>query len=490
MIGLSKTFKIGLGLAAILLVSRVGIAQSNQTLSPKLKQIITASKAKQAFWGIVVRDSTGHFLEKYHGHKLFSPASNLKLLTSATVLNELGPKFRYKTYMYGVGYLKDSVWVGNIVIRGAGDPSISGTFYGGYRLYVMNEYFQSLDSLGITKIKGKLIGNTSYFDTKPYPETWMWSDMTFYYAPQINALSFNNNTIDLTVKAKGAVGSEPIIYWFPFNTDYVNLINDQLITPSNTYYDEYYQRYLGTNTILLKSYLPQGFVEREALTVIDPARYFMDTFKKYLKNGGIEVTGNIIIDNRFHDWNSDKYKVLDVHISHPLRNLIRHMNKESDNFYAEMLLKTAAAEHYGVRGTTKLGIKLNKHFLKSLGADVSDIEMHDGSGLSASTLISPIDISTLLVGMMDHPYFEAYKSSLPVGGVDGSLEYRFTNGVLTGKVYAKTGYISGARALSGYLITDSNQTVVFSIFTNHYTASTSYIDYLHELILEQVYYKY
>ncbi len=482
--------KICMGCALVLLQLNSAIAQPKGGLSPELKQIIAESEAKQAFWAIVVRDSSGNYLEKYHGRKLFTPASNLKLLTSAAVLDELGPNFKYKTYLYGVGYLKDSVWNGNIVIRGSGDPSISGTFYDGYRLYVMHEFFATLDSLGVEKIDGNLIGNDSYFDSKPYPETWMWSDFTFYYAPQIGALSFNNNTVDLTVVARGPVGEEPSIYWFPFNTDYVNFINEQLVTPSNTMYDEYYHRFLGTNTILLKSYLPKGFVEKEALTIMNPARYFMDTFKKYLENGGIEVTGGIRIDNRRHNWSSDKYDILGIHTSHPLSDLLKHMNKESDNFYAEMLLKTAAAEHFGVQGTTELGVLLAKDFIESLGADASDIEMHDGSGLSASNLISPVDISTLLVGMMDPPYFETYKKSLPVGGVDGSLEYRFHNSPLTGRVYAKTGYISGARALSGYIKTSSNRTVVFSIFTNHYATSTSYIDYLHELILEQIYFLY
>src|SRR5699024_1472391 len=259
------------------------------------------------------------------------------------------------------------------------------------------------------------------------------------------------------------------------------------ITPSNTWFDEYYQRYLGTNTILLKSYLPHGFVEKESLTIMDPARYFMDTFMKYLTNGGIKVTGIATTDNQFRDWNSAAYTRLGVHVSPTLSELISHMNKKSDNFYAEVLLKTAAAEHYGVQGTTELGVMLAKDFLESLNVDVSNIEINDGSGLSSSNLISPNNLTTLLVGMMHHPYFDFFKNSLPVGGVDGTLEYCFNNNELTGQVFAKTGYISGARGLSGYLITHSNQTIVFSIFTNHYARSTSYIDYLHELILKYIY---
>lgn len=125
--------------------------QPRSRLKSDLKEIIAHSEAEQAFWAIVVRDSIGEFLVKYHAEKLFTPASNLKLLTSAVVLNELGPSYRFKTYMFGTGQLKDSVWQGNIIIRGTGDPSLSGTFYNGYRLYVMHEFYATLDSLGIKK---------------------------------------------------------------------------------------------------------------------------------------------------------------------------------------------------------------------------------------------------------------------------------------------------------------------------------------------------
>src|SRR5699024_1102092 len=237
---------ICIGLTALFYGLKPAQGQSVNQLSDKLEQIITESKAKHAFWAVVVRDSSGGYLEKYNGQKLFTPASNLKLLTSATVLNELGPHFRFKTMMYGSGSLQDSIWKGDIIIRGSGDPAISGTFYSGYRLFVMNEFFDQLDSIGIKKIDGNLVGNTFYFDEKPYPDTWMWSDLSFYYAPQISALSFNNNTVDLTVTAKGSVGSKPMINWFAFNTDYVNFIDEQLIKPYNNWFHEYYQHYIGT----------------------------------------------------------------------------------------------------------------------------------------------------------------------------------------------------------------------------------------------------
>lgn len=458
--------------------------------SEAIARIIERNGASNAFWSLTVRDSTGQVLEQYNMGKLIRPASNLKLLTAATVLDELGPDFTYKTHMYGLGRREGDTWNGNIIIRGAGDPSMSGTFYDDDRLHVMEQFYRMVRERGITRIDGNLVGNDSYFDAKAYPDGWSWDDLSFYYAVPVSALSFNNNTVDLTVYADGAVGETPRIEWFPFDTDYVTFINEQVITPPNAEYDEYYERLMGTNTILLRSSLPRGYVEKEALSVANPPLFFLDTFLKYLESGGIEVTGHPLIDSSEHGWDESAYEHFGTHESVPLRRLLQQLNKESDNFYAEMLLKTAAAEHYDTQGTTELGISLIEQFASSLGIDTGDISISDGSGMSPTNLLSTQAISKLLVGMRRHPHFEAFSNSLPMAGVDGSLEYRFRNTPLRGRLQAKTGYISGVRALSGYLKTKSDKTLIFSVATNHYTGRTSYIDSVQESILTYLYQHY
>lgn len=461
-----------------------------QPVSPEVKQLIKHNSVDNAYWSLTVRDSTGKVLESYNTEKLIRPASNLKLLTAATVLDELGPDYTFKTRMYGMGNQVGDIWQGSIVFRGVGDPSISGTFYDDDRLYVLDKFYQALKEQGITRISGNLIGNDAYFDSKPYPDGWSWDDLSFYYAVPINALSFNNNTVDLTVYARGNVGDEPAIEWFPFDTDYVEFVNNQTITPANATYNEYYQRLLGTNTIILESTLPRGYVEKEELSITNPPLYFLDTIKKYFEDGGIEIDGHLIVESNVHDWNTSSYKQLGMHQSHPLGDLIEQLNKESSNFYAEMLLKAAAAEHFKTQGTTDLGISLIESFSASIGINTSDISISDGSGMSATNLISTRDLSTLLVAMRRHQYFDSFRNSLAIAGRDGSLEHRFHNSKLEGQIRAKTGYISGVRALSGYLKTKSNKTLIFSIATNHYTVDTSHIDSIHESILAKLYERY
>ncbi len=482
---------ISLGLLFLLLfLCFADNAKAQNNISPEIVQTIEKSRANDAFWSIVVRDTTGKILEGYNKEKLMHPASNLKLLTSAAILSELGPDYTFNTKMYGLGFQSGEVWEGDIIIRGVGDPSISGTFYNEDRFHVFDKFFGALDSMGVQKINGNLIGNDSFFDQEPYPEEWNWQDLSFYYGVEINALSFNNNAVDLRVYANGEVGEKPDIEWFPFDTDYVNFVNEQVITPPDSEYDEDYRRILGTNTILLRSKLPQNYVETESLSIFNAPRFFLDTFKKYLEDGDIALNGRIIVDSQDADWNSNQYKEICQHESVPLKEMLGRINQNSDNFYTEMLLKTMAAEHYDAAGSTELGLSLLEDFADQMNMDTTKLEVSDGSGMASSTLIKSGDISRMLINMRKHRHFDIYKKSMSEAGVSGSLKNRFSNAKLQGKIYGKTGYVSGVRSLSGYMKAASGQILAFSVITNNFTDETSYIDHLHGQLIQKLYEKY
>lgn len=485
-----KTFVVGFAALTLLTVRPANIAGQNIVFSPEIIQTVENSQAADAFWSVIVRDSSGTILEGYNFDKFVRPASNIKLISSAMILNELGSDFQYSTKVYGTGSQVEDKWMGDIIVRGSGDPSISGTFYDDDRFYIFDKFYNALDSLGIKHVKGSLIGNDSYFDQKTYPEGWSWDDLSFYYGVEINALSFNENAVDLNVYARNGIGEKPDIEWFPFDTDYVEFVNEQVITPSYSEYDESYQRILGTNTILLRSSLPQGYVEKESLSILDAPRFFIDTFKKYLEHGGITFEESMMIESDTRNWKDKRYTVLARHKSVPLRQLLKEMNKESNNFYAEMLLKTAAAKHYNTSGSTELGISLIEEFVERMGVNQNNVEISDASGLASSTLLKMEDLSNILVKMQSNPQFNIYKESLSVAGKDGTLEHRFRNTPIEGKFLGKSGYLSGVRALSGYLEAQSGQQLIVSIATNNYTISTSYIDRIHEEIIRKVYNKY
>ncbi|MDZ7773529.1 MAG: D-alanyl-D-alanine carboxypeptidase/D-alanyl-D-alanine-endopeptidase [Balneolaceae bacterium] len=485
------------GALAVLLLAAAAALQPAQAqehpgmqLSEDVQQMIENSRAANAWWSVIVTDTTGRVLESYYPEKLMRPASNLKLLSTAAALDQLGPDYRFETRVWGIGHQQDSTWMGDLVVEGRGDPTISGLFYDEHRFHVFEKFYSTLDSLGIRRIRGNLVGNDAYFERQVYPKGWSWEDLTYYYGVEISALSFNNNAVDLQVFADRPVGEKPRIQWFPFDTDYVTFVNEQVITPPDTEFDEFYRRELGTNIITLGSKVPRNHYEEESLAVHNASLYFMDTFLEYLRDGGMTVDGRMILEHQPRDFEGDTYTLLTRHRSPPLRLILQETNKESNNFYMEMLMKTMAAERYDEQGSTELGLGLIENFAHEMGMDTTRVELTDAAGMSPATLLTAEDLNRLLVGMQSHPHFDTWRNSLAIAGVDGSISHRFQGTPLAGNLRGKTGYVSGVRALSGYLEAASGRPLIFTMMTNHYTARTTYLDWLHERILRHWYEDY
>ncbi len=461
-------------------------ALQQDNLQSQVLSTIESSAAKNAYWALSVRDEDGNLVVDINSNKSMTPASNLKLLTSAAVLDSLGPDFRYITKIYGKGELVNGIWQGDLYIVGSGDPSISGLFYAGNQFHVFEELHNQLSDYGIKAVAGNLIGNEAYFDGETLPAGWNWDDLPYYYAAETGALSFNNNCVDLEVKS-GGVGSKPSLSWFPFNTDYVTFINDQTVVPARDGYQEFYRRLPGMNVILLRSKLPANYTERESLTISNPTEYFLDTFQRYLADKNLKIQGKLEPEYEHRDFPESDYKLLASHQSVPLKELIKQVNKKSDNFYTEMLLKTAAAEKYKTQGSVRNGLSLVRDFALRMGFNDNHVYLSDGSGLSETNLISTGGMTQFLNKMRQHDYFKEFEESLSVAGVDGSLSGRFGGSPLVNKIKGKTGYITGTKALSGYLQTKSGRTVSFSIITNHFTNAKDTVGYTQNQILEKVY---
>ena len=460
------------------------LAQYND-LEIELANMISSHPSNYAHWAISVRDTLGKELISYQSDKFMVPASNLKLISSFAILDALSPHYTFKTALYGLGKQLDSVWYGDLLIVGSGDPSINGHLYNDDPLFMFRNWCSILVDRGINTVMGSVIGDDLLFDRKAYPKGWLWNDLSFYYAAEVGALSFNNNTVELTVEAKGRVGTSPSIDWFPWRTDYVNFVNQQQITLSDEPYKEDYHKVLGTNSFILSSTLPKGHIEEEALAITDPTLYFLDVFGDYLEQQGISVkegyqrliSGKELIPK-------DRWLKLAEHESNPLYVLLEEVNKKSSNFYTEMLLKAAAYSIYGVQGTTDLGIKLIHIFANRWGIPHDRLIIHEGSGMSDGTYIRPTDLSLFLVQSRKHKFFDYFFRSLSIAGVSGSLEERFVASSLRNRFYGKSGFKSGVRTLSGYLETQSGNLIAVSLMTNHYHISTSSIDFLHARLLE------
>lgn len=461
-------------------------AQTDYTsVQSQVNQMIAHNPANQAVWGVSLRDKSGAEVISHQSRTMMRTASNSKLFVSASLLDILGPDKRFETIIYGDGELIDSTFYGSLFIVGSGDPSIDGYFFGDDPLYVFNALINQLKDLGITQIQGDLHGNESLFDDIRYPRGWEWDDLSYYYASEISALSFNRNNVDLTVRASGRPGDQPTISWFPFNTDYVTFVNEQIITPANVRFNESYARILGTNTILLRSTLPVGMLETESLSISEPALFFIDTFRKQAEKRGLSWKGELIVENYARKWS--EFKILASHTSPPLSQLIRRINANSDNFYTEMLVKALAAYHLNITGTTVAGLEIISNWLEANGINASQFNFRDGSGMASANLSNASTVSQLLHLMRNHRHYEPFRNSLAVPGEDGTLRNRFLTSPIMEAKSGKTGFIAGVRTLSGYITTRSGSTYSFSILTNNFTNRVSVIDNVHQSVLELIY---
>lgn len=474
----------------LFLVAGAGLPTAVAQSSDTLLQIIEQSRASDAIWSIQVRDLDGNLLEDLNGNYIMRPASNFKLISSAAFLHYLGPDYRFKTRLYGNGMQRNDTWEGDLIVIGSGDPTIDGTFYSGNAMYVFERWAEALQEKGIKKISGNLLGLDGYFDDVPYPKGWEWDDLTYYYAPEINALSFNRNVVDLEVRATGRPGTLPEIRWFPYNTSFVEFINEQQTSPPGTSFKESYRRILGTNTILLRSTLPQGYYETEPLTITAPSSYFLDTFRKHLSTMGIEVQGHVSVNSEMYGVPDDQLFLIHEHVSVPLSEIIKEINRESNNFYSEMLLKAMAAETFSTQGTTELGLEKLLDYMEYMKFDTSSISIRDASGMAPATLVKTSDLNQFLVGLSREKYFPYLFESLAVSGHNGTLGHRFKSSPVNGKFSGKTGFVSGVRALSGYLNTADSRQLAVTILTNNYTIPTSNVDLTHQKILEYLYQSY
>lgn len=454
-----------------------------------LSAIIDQAPNQEAFWSVMVRDDQGRILESFHPDKVIVPASNQKLLTTAAFLDYFGADYRFRTLVYGDGELTGNTWKGNLIIKGSGDPSISGDLYNDDRYHVFRKFADQLKAKGIEEIDGNLMADVSLFDGQHYPKGWDWYDFSFYYGVQVSPLSFNNNAVDLEVFAEGKIGETPRITWFPDSTDYVQFENRQVITHPATEYDEYYRREMGGNRIVLGSTLPKDYYEDESLSIDNPPMFFLHSFKEYLNDNGIRFDGAIVVYDKAFDY--DTTNILAEHESKPLAELINWVNKESDNFYTEMILKTLSAKAGEQPGSFEHGIQQVREFAAEMGLDTTHIQMNDGSGLAGGDFNKTTILSDLLVKMQGHPEATAYFKSMSVAGIDGTLAHRMKGTPLYSNFKGKSGFVTGVRTLSGYFEAESGKKIIVSIATNNFISEkVRPIDAVHEKILMYLYNKY
>jgi len=425
----------------------------------------------------VVSLDTGKTLFEHNAGKLLKPASNAKLYTGALALDRLGPQFRIRTSCYAAAKPDaDGTLRGDLTIFGRGDFSMAARFNGGDYAKSLEPLVASLAAAGVKRVAGDLVGDESFFRGPPYGSAWTWDDLNYYYGAEVSALTHEDNVVDLVFKPAPALG-QPVTFTTKPATPFLQFINRTTTVTNGGRRSLDLHRPLAQTTVHLHGSLPLGDRDwTDAMPVPRPALRFVTQLRDALAKRGITVAGQL----RTRDWLAaeaapvDYAKQVEIAFteSRPMSELVERMMKPSQNLYAQLLLLQVGARAAKPSQTTEdAGLVELQKFLVEAGVKRGAVLLEEGSGLSRGCLLMPDATVQLLRHMDKHPAAAAYRASLPIAGVDGTLRSRFAGTAAARNVLAKTGSLRYVSSLSGHVTTAAKERLVFSFMLNAYTGT-------------------
>jgi D-alanyl-D-alanine carboxypeptidase/D-alanyl-D-alanine-endopeptidase (penicillin-binding protein 4) len=488
-------------------------------LAREIAGLVEEPAVARAHWGISVAGMDGAPIYSLNDGQLFQPASNAKLFTTAAAVYLLGTGRRFTTVLEGPAISSvDGVLKGDLILNGYGDANFAGSEVPYVEpaertrqpvaevppLRDLEQMADAVAAAGVKHITGDIVGFDNYFPWQPYAMDWAQDDLVWGYGAPVSGLSVNDNQLRLTVTPGAAVGEPASVVLDPAVPYYEVQASVKTVARKSESAVQV-EREPGSKVLRVYGAIALGAgSDVEEVAIEDPVEFAAVALKGMLEARGIVVDGR----PRAKHQRSTETRGFRTQVMEPLTNLpnkafgqvsqlvtgrgvcfdacpfrIEHTsptvledivatNKESLNLHAELLLRQLGRA-YGSEGSTAQGARVVRAFLEGSGIDKDDFVFYDGSGLSGHDLVTPRATVRLLAYASGQPWFADWKSSLPVGGVDGSLERRFTKAPLKGKVFAKTGTLGEARALSGYVECASGRTVIFSIMVGNHLPGSS-----------------
>ncbi|HBQ20773.1 MAG: D-alanyl-D-alanine carboxypeptidase/D-alanyl-D-alanine-endopeptidase [Deltaproteobacteria bacterium GWA2_38_16] len=442
--------------ALLCVLTPFGYTASRRDVHRELTKLLSLSPFKDMNVGIKVTSlETNDILFDYHGDLLLKPASNVKLVTTLAALKYLGADYEFKTKVYTDGTIQKGVLQGNLYVKGFGDPE----FVSEELWYLVND----LKRNGFQTITGNLVLDDSFFDTVRTVQNGSNHEGERAYDAPLGALSVNFNTTAIYVRPNTKVGLKARVIVDPTNS-YIKVINKAKTDSATKSLSLVVTRIEGKNqdTIMVTGGIPINYPEKRYYrNITNPLLYAATLFRRFMKEQGLSIQGK----NQFGVVPEKAQEIL-VHTSKPLRWIVSDLNKISNNFIAEQMLKTMAAELNKSPGTTDKGIDILGNFLKEVGVK-TPYQLVNGSGLSPQNKMSAAQlVDVLKYGYQYFEIFPEYMASMGIVGVDGTVEKRLQGTIAQGKVRVKTGSLTGVSSLSGYLSTVKNELLAFSILVN------------------------
>ncbi|MBE9136647.1 D-alanyl-D-alanine carboxypeptidase/D-alanyl-D-alanine-endopeptidase [Nodosilinea sp. LEGE 07088] len=448
---------VGMGLLIPVVASTQAVAAlCPAQLATQLDAALDQSPLNTAYVGMVLQTQGANPRPLYNrnGDRLFTPASNIKLLTTAAAAHQLGGDYRLRTSVYGALNAE-----GGTALRvvGRGDPSFTTA--------QIENLGQQLAQAGVRQVS-RLVLDDSYFPGFATNPTWEWEDAQWAYAAPVNSLILNRNSVTLQL-APTQVGSPLSLVWpqaLPAGP--LPVVNDSTTVATGTFAASVALWRPGdTPTVRITGQMAQGESPRRVnLAVLNPAQQFAAAFESVLRGQSISVGQTVVTPNSTPIADPELAAVESPSVA----ELMLLANRDSDNLYAEALFKTLGVTAGGeVTEASQAGGEAVKAALTELGVNATALRLRDGSGLSRHNLVSPDAFAATLQAMVSHPQGQVFYGSLAIAGQSGTLRNRLQGTALEGRVQGKSGALTGNVSLSGYLQPPSYEPLVFSIIINH-----------------------
>jgi D-alanyl-D-alanine carboxypeptidase/D-alanyl-D-alanine-endopeptidase (penicillin-binding protein 4) len=383
------------------------------TLQGRIDSFIGRPAFRTAEWAVLAVDPAhGDTLYAHNAALLMVPASNMKIVTAAVALDELGADFRFVTTFAAHGSIDGGVLHGDLVVTGRGDPTLSDRVRGSARA-AMDTLADSIVAHGVREISGRIYSGADNFPGPHAGEGWDWEDLGTADGAGVDELLFNE----------------------------------------------------GMSRIVLRG--PDGDSLVKTAPATDPAQDYLHELQMALQRRGVRT--DLGVAESVVPRDGIPLDTMFVVRSAPLREIVRYLLKPSQNQTGEVLMRSIGLERAGV-GTADSGIAVARRRLTAWGIPSDGYELHDGSGMARADLLSPETIVGVLARMQLQPDFRAFYDALPIAGVDGTLAHRMLATRAAGNVHAKTGSLHWVRSLSGYLTDGDGELLAFSILCNKPTA--------------------
>jgi len=488
----------------LLLLLQVAPAADSKSLASKINKIISQPDVSRGMWGIeVVSLTTGKKLYSQNADKLFTPASNTKLFTTAAALALVGPDYRFRTTVETTGVLDKYGRInGDVVLVGRGDPNLSGrvlpynlkTERRSPPLAALESLADQLVQKGVKYVDGDVVADDTYYAFERYGEGWTQDDLVWEWGAPVSALTLNDNVIFVSIMPADRPGEKAFVSIQPFS-EYYRIDNRVMTTPPGTGPRKIFiNREPGSNQLMLWGNIPSDDAgANEALAIEDSADFAAQVFHAMLERRGVVVYGkprarhnelanlNTMTvtasapagggDAKFMPPSQPTTLVLATNESAPISEDLRVINKVSQNLHAELVLRLLGREK-GTAGTIEGGLEVLRGFVSRAGIQHDEYVFFDGSGLSRQNLITPQAMVKLLTYSSTQPWRALFENTLPVAGIDGSLAERFKTSPAYGRVQAKTGSLGHVNCLSGYATTEKGDRLVFSIMGNNHNLTS------------------